>query len=914
VVELPRDGEVLGRYAVLETIGTGGMGVVLAAWDRKLDRKVALKLLRTDKVGDGQRRMLREARLLGQLQHEHVVTVFDVGTYQGQVYIAMEYVEGATLDAWIQAEAPRWPEILDVVIRAGRGLAAAHAAGLVHRDFKPGNVLVGPRPDSGQRPVRVVDFGIAIVAGRPGTELPPQIAIDSLDGGTEVRASLRAGEPLTESGAMLGTPAYMAPEQHLGRAADATSDQFSFCVALYRSLYGERPFAGHTLAVLKNEVLRGRVRSAPSASRVPRWLRRIVLRGLEADPRRRFPSMTALLDTLERTQSARRRIPLAAAAFAGIALAGWGAIVDVASPSGPRCDDASARLSGAWDDARRGAVAAAFGKSDLPYAADAAQRVSRQLDDWAASWSSAHEQACLVGEHEGAGGSEALDARMTCLRRRLAEVAALTEELSAADDAVIERATAALAELPPVTDCVDAHEHGAPRAPPELAAEVDDVRQVLVAFDAAHSAGRFERARTLAADALVRAESTGFLPLVAECRWRLGMAFLALGRLAEAEEALGTATLDATAAGDDEAAARVATKLAFVVGYRQARPDEGLAWARHAEAALERVGGGTLLEADLLVTLGAIRMSRGEFAEARVAFERALELRIERLGEDHPHVAAVHNNLGAALLSLDEPEGARAQLERALGIWEDVHGPEHPHFATGLTGLGVAYEKTGELDAARRAHERAVSVKERTFGPDHDSVATSLDNLASVLLALGQHDASREPSLRALAIREKALGPDHPEVASSLVNLGLAHEHERRFDEAIDAQSRAVRIFEAALGAEHPHLAHPLTSLGRCRLAKGDVQHARDALERALKIRDHAGASGLERAETRFALALALDAEGPRGMPPADRAAAVALAEVARAELAGARGDEPTLARLAREIAATLREWHANTD
>jgi eukaryotic-like serine/threonine-protein kinase len=273
-------GALYGRYMILERVGAGGMGVVYKAFDPHLDRKVALKLVRVGKAGsdasEGRERLLREAQAIAKLSHPNVVAVFDVGSLAGEVYVAMEYVDGESLAAWLRAGPRDEDEVLDVYLQAGRGLAAAHRAGVVHRDFKPENVLVG---HDGR--VRVVDFGLA--------QAPERLPVGDEES-TAVRAELHDdGEPLTETGAVLGTPAFMSPEQHLGRATDPATDQFSFCVALFEALYGEHPFSAGGVKELAQAVVAGVVREPPRAARVPRAIRKALVRGMSASPSARWP-------------------------------------------------------------------------------------------------------------------------------------------------------------------------------------------------------------------------------------------------------------------------------------------------------------------------------------------------------------------------------------------------------------------------------------------------------------------------------------------------------------------------------------------------------------------------------------------------------------------------------------------------
>ena len=304
LVELPRrpttSGDRVGRYLVLSALGAGGMGVVFAAWDPQLGRKIALKLLRTSVAmssKDARTRLRREAQAIAQLSHPHVVSIYDVGTTDdGALYIAMEFVEGDTLTSWLRSYPRTWREILDVFRQAARGLLAAHSVGLLHRDFKPDNVLVG-----GDGRVRVTDFGLARSVLLPEEVSQVKPVVSALD------------VALTATGTVLGTPRYMPPEQLTGPELDARSDQFSFCVALYEALYGRHPLRGGTSVAMLDHG--ERALPPPDGTKVPAAIGRAVLRGLERDRSRRFPAMGALIDDLEvRTQRSPLRYAWLAAA------------------------------------------------------------------------------------------------------------------------------------------------------------------------------------------------------------------------------------------------------------------------------------------------------------------------------------------------------------------------------------------------------------------------------------------------------------------------------------------------------------------------------------------------------------------------------------------------------------------------
>jgi serine/threonine protein kinase len=327
---VPEPGDPIGRYIVRDHVAEGGMGLIVTAEDPELGRVVAIKLLHPDLTGaahEQQQRLQREAQAMAKVSHANLVTVFDVGTHEGQVFVAMEYVVGVTLRQWLGPKRD-WRDIVEMFCSAGRGLAAAHKAGLVHRDFKPANVLVG---DDGVP--QVLDFGLVRRAGEVD-EIP-----DPDDDDEPLPREDTLAIDLTRTGSVMGTPAYMAPEQHLGQPTDARSDQFAFCVALYEALYDERPFPGQdagrvTMAVLENER-----RPKPESTEVPDEVYRVLDRGLSREPEDRYPSMEPLLEALgEQVLRARapapaqpeptRRWPLVVGAIA-VLIAGGAAVMAI---------------------------------------------------------------------------------------------------------------------------------------------------------------------------------------------------------------------------------------------------------------------------------------------------------------------------------------------------------------------------------------------------------------------------------------------------------------------------------------------------------------------------------------------------------------------------------------------------------
>jgi eukaryotic-like serine/threonine-protein kinase len=337
-------GTAIGRYRIQELVGAGGMGVVYGAFDPDLDRKVALKLL-YPALGAGDSglvaRLRRESKAMARLKHENVATIHDIGSYNDQLFLVLEYVEGTTLRAWVGGDRP-WTETLDTFLAAGRGLAAAHGAGIVHCDFKPDNVLIA----GDGRPV-VTDFGLAqIVADTRG------LAGDAPPTGVEGSFVMR-----TAHGQLFGTPAYMAPERFdEATEVQVQSDVFAFCVSLYEVLYGYRPFAGTSLAEVRKSIESG-VIAEPPASAVPPRIHRVLERGLSPDRAIRHASMTELLDELAPKP---RRRSLWWAVAAAVVLVGGGAAWMFARGDEPATCDARGELAGTWDASVRTRVGAAM--------------------------------------------------------------------------------------------------------------------------------------------------------------------------------------------------------------------------------------------------------------------------------------------------------------------------------------------------------------------------------------------------------------------------------------------------------------------------------------------------------------------------------------------------------------------------
>jgi len=752
---IPR-GTVFGRYTVLDLVGRGAMGEVYAAYDPGLDRKVALKILNPGVQSADSRsrdRLLREARAIAKLRDPHVVVIHEAGTLDDRVFLAMEYVEGETLEAWLAARPRSSQEIVEVFTAAGRGLAAAHAAGIVHRDFKPQNVMVDKAGG-----VRVMDFGLAREMDASGVVESSEIE----PFGTAPTDADAAGDPLrlTKTGELVGTPLYMAPEQFRARRADARSDQFTFCVALYRALYGAHPFAGVTLGGLMASVMAGRVQPAPPRTSVPLRLRRVLLRGLAVHPEGRWESMQALTAALGRSSARLRRRWLAAGAILAALVAAVLAVRPTRSTN-LLCRGGPALLVGVWEPAteaspgaagtRRAATRAAFLATGVMGAADAWQYASRVLDRYVADWLSAYEDSCAATHLRGEQSAEVLDLRMSCLHDRLDRVRALTDLFVNANGAVVANAVPATSALPVLEPCADVKQLRAVLPPPEtrearerLAVLRKDLARVKALSDSgqcvAAAAGR--RQLVAAADAL------GYPPMQADA---LMASLHAVGVCDDPAEALGNyrrAALIALAARYDEVAAEAAILEAATQADRTVSVTRARDWIDLATAIMQRMSADhPALESWRLQALATVYSKEGN-VEAAVASGRSALALIETLfGREHwdywvalsamgqvlfdarryaeavdvlrgateiattfgglvtPLGALLRADAAEPLIALGRYTEARAEAQQALEIWRNV-GASAFYQAFGLAMLGEALLGEG------RAREAAVPLEQ----------------------------------------------------------------------------------------------------------------------------------------------------------------------------------------------------------
>ncbi len=818
-------GTRLDRYHILEMVGQGGMGVVYAAYDADLDRKVALKVLHdwgepTDERA--QQRLLREAQAMARLSHPNVITVHEVKVAAGRVFVSMEFVEGGTLTRWLKEHRAERTRVLEMFRDVGRGLAAAHAAGLVHRDVKPDNVLIGP----GDRP-RVTDFGLA----RPLEEGSREPVLD--DEGRSLSGEKRLLDAtLTRADALVGTPAYMSPEQLQRRPTTAASDQFSFCVALYEALWGVRPFVGNTLVELATNILSGTI-VEPERDRVPRWVRAVVLRGLSLRPEDRWPSMAALIERLEPSAARHRRKWFVVAGVAGIGLLGAGPLISaqLAAPADP-CQGGDQTMDALWTSGARAEVRDKLAAGGTAHSEETATLAVAGIDAYAARWAASHRDACEAHERGGLS-DEALDLRGGCLDDRLRELRALVAVLEQASPEVRDHASEAVDELQPVTPCEDLpalRARVAPPTDPAVRARVQAVEDEQAHVLAMLRAGDYAAGLARSDGVLEAARGLQYAPLVAKVLRDRAALHERLSQFEDAAQELREGWSLALAAGDDMLAADCLVDLVDVLGYSLRRYADAELRIDDASAMIERVRRqdawhADSLEGNLDFARGHVALRQHRYEDAATLFERALRVAEQQAGTDGLRAAEPLNALASTRLAQLDTERALELNQRVLEIRTRSLGASHPLTAMSHNNLGLTLKLASRFDEAIAEFERAGELAHASLGPDHPTVRMVGTNLAEVYSAVGRYAEAAElytrsyRELRAEHIEDPWLMRRVVRYASSLTRTGRTSEARAVLDMAL---SRA------------PQLEPPFPEVGiRTELARLELEegHADAALE-----------------------------------------------------------------------------------
>ena len=852
-----RTGAIIdGNYRIERRVGRGGMGAVYLATDLNLNRTVAVKLC----LGEASRlridRLLREAQTMARLSHPNVLTVFQVGTVNDALFIAMEYVDGGTAREWLSGEDRTWREIVGLYLRAGRGLEAAHEVGIVHRDFKADNVLCG---SDGR--VLVADFGLA------RADVSPDIVTDD-----DSRAAAQT-QTLTQTGVSLGTPAYMAPEQHGGGEVDPRADQFAFCAALYEALFGALPFKGATRRELV-EAQRSNAIEPPSSTPVPTRIRKAVERGLRYDPDERWPTMAELLAELAHDPArVRRRLAATAGAVTTIGVV---AVLSYRAGSPDEvCRAAADEFAQVWSPAAMQRIRAAFERTGVPAAAQAWGDVVNGVDEYRDAWVASRTRACEATHVAREQSAAHLDLRVACLARRLEAVRSLVGVLTEADAATIERGREIVEGLPNLSPCENAAALESGVEPPTEAQmeAVAALRAEVTRAQTLVDAGRAGEALARVREALAAADAVGYEPVAVEARAVEAVALAAVGDSVGAMEAIRVTYFAAVRLGHDSIAMRVALTVAELEATNQDKLGEALLWIDNAEAIAGRLGLLPTMSSDFSAARGRVALLAGDYTRAEAEFDAAVEsaptaaalgharegraelLRLrgefeaervvreellaaeaERGGHDGWRYAVRLSAVSTAEFNLGDTEAAARHLDEARAILERTLGPASTRLADLVSRMGVQANGRGEVAKAAGLYEEALAILQRVPGGSEESTINVLNNLAGVRAHQGDDAAAVELYEQALALAEEALGPRHRKTAAIRLNLAGHLPYIRGWDATYRELEKAIASYEEALGPATPGLLVALLNLAGVQRQQRRYDEAFETLTRADEI------------------------------------------------------------------------------
>ncbi len=822
-------GTLIGRYVVLASLGAGGGGEVFAAYDPQLDRKVAVKRLRSS--GDTEL-LLREARMLAKLRHPDVVTVYDVGVGDNdEAYLAMELVEGKDLGRWLEEHAAAsGPDKLGMLRAAALGLHAAHEAGVVHGDVKPANILVG---DDGR--VLVGDFGVArLVTAQEGRDR------------------------------VVGTPLYMAPEQHAGRAAEVRSDVFAFAATAWKTLTGTHPFSnlsgtevtpasGTSAVVFANATVSGSgaaslvaiteaKRQGPPALPDPlpnvpgaRELFEVLRAGLQPDADARPETMVRFIEVMTPKARSRWWVPVVALGTVG----GAAALVFAGPREDTRCVGSSERLRDVWTSARADGLQTHWEGMGSPWQAQAAE-LRHTLDDYAQRWVAAHHANCEATSILAEQSQTDADLRSRCLLDARAALDASASLLEDADVEVARRADALAGALPNLDRCADVRQIEAQtRIPddPELRADVDAIRDALPAARAKVWAAQFPEAHAAIGPLVEEARALGYAPLSVE----LAPAWAdALDRTGDTQAAYGVweaCVRQGLELGLHTHAFDCASRMAEALAQRDSRLEAADAWASVAQGLAERPDVRESAIEDIMRVRSNLAYETTDYARALEIDEALVQRRIENLGPNHRQVGVALVSLGNSQHKAGDLKAAEATLIRARELLEGSFGPDHPVTATAVMGLGTVLESRGAHEEALALMREAQLTLVGALGPEHAEVSLLYTNIAVNLTALGQFEEALAEHRKGLAIVEGRNGPGHVEAGRIKMNMGVVELRQQDYERARETLREALDILEDKLPELHEHRISCKMNLALAIASLGDIAEARPLLEEVLEAR-----------------------------------------------------------------------------
>jgi eukaryotic-like serine/threonine-protein kinase len=818
----------LGRLHVERCLGSGGMGEILLAFDPVLDRRVAVKMLRTERSKDTEA-LLREARVLAKLDHPNVVAIHDVVEADGALYLVMDHVDGGNLRDWIGAGRP-WREVVDVFVQIGDGLAAAHVLDIAHCDVKPENVLM-----SNGRP-RLIDFGLA--------------------------------HALHERPSYGGTRAYLAPERIGGGAGSPAADQYAFFSALVEAIEGRRPAHG--------DAWQG----------MPGWLAAVARRGLHDSPRARFADMRAAVAAL-RGPRRRRTIALAAGLIVATA-AGAGATMTLRGDGDNQrvCAGAADQVARRWTPATRASISRSFAAAGVDGAEAIARSVTERLDAYVTEWGEARTRSCKATRVYGEQPEHLLGQSMHCFDQKLLSFQSVVELFTdAPTPAVVNGAHRIAARLENVRACLDpAHLTGAARVPEDpvarrrvltLQARYEQVRKL-------DRRGEHAPALELTDQLVVDAQELRYAPLTASILVTRAALQHTLGDSAHAEQSFNEAASAAARAQDNDKLAEIWIRKLELLA-QQNRYDEALAMEPVAVTSAERVPDNLEIQARMYNALGGIYLAtsryddahrvyekalqttrkiddvrtdvlvpaignlglakwyRGDLQGARRSMQEAFDLALPAFGADHSLVAYVRKNIADLQVQLGELDQAEPHYLEVLRIWKASLGPDHPNLAYAYESLAHIAKERGDLDAALAHADMALRLRERHHGAQHALVLQALSVVAEVHAARRgpASEAAAERAIeRALAIYDALGAPAQRQAVYVLKTRAKLAERRRRWRDALRDRRQVLAIQLEATGKKHPDTAYAFVDVASVHTQLGNLAAAEENLLAAQEILD----------------------------------------------------------------------------
>lgn len=815
--ELLLRGMSVGKYIIVGLIGIGGMGVVYSARDPELDRLVALKLIRPSQdIRRASKLLHREAQAMARLNHPHVLTVYEVGSFHDYVFIAMELVDGQTVSQWACQQRRSASEIIDVYYQAGLGLAAAHRAGILHRDVKPENILI-----SRNREVFISDFGLAQSSSRQATESLWGTALDA-----EIPDHVTS---LSRSG-LVGTPGYVSPEVMSGQPASAASDQYGFCVSLFATLFGHLPSASISKGIA--------ARSTHSTRSVPRYVRQILSKGLDLDSSKRFGSMDELLLALE---SGRRRRGLAQTILLGACIALLIMAVGIGQYTKQRqslrCEGAADRLSGGWNPVAHAELVRQVEVAALPVARNAIGQQLIAFGNYAQTIRSVYVAACTSAEQNQVSTSDQVLSDLNCLELRLSIVREFTSQLLKGGSYPSEPFLQAIRDLPSLEDCRHADssrlESPTSRRDPQRDVEPALNREIADAYRLL-AAGEYGSAQAAAEHAANAARSAGARQSWNEAQWLYGVLCERQQMFAKAELAFHQLLMSSLEHRQDRTAVMALTALARSVGQGLHRLEEGRRFAEYGQAILQRIGSPRILGIELDLVRGTLLQMSGEHRAALVLHKRALAALQSEYGAEDTALLAAMGQIASDHRALAEFAEVQQWFQRAHRIAQRAFGDLHPETIRLLIETGVAASRLNRYDEGLGHCQRAAQL----FGQlEHGSEfleAQMLSCRAEAEINLGNCPGAEADIRHLLALDEKRVGHQSKEVTSDLAGLGsvlgVCHGASA---ESVSALEESLRL-ATLLSFPKRHIAHIQLELASALPSKGATKQKKADLAMAV--------------------------------------------------------------------------------